>query len=325
MAIRDRLRRTMMFLPGNNPSMITDAHIYKPDSIMIDLEDAVSVNQKDAARFLVSEALKAIDYKTTERVVRVNGLDTPFGADDIRAIVKAGVDVIRLPKTDNPDEIVAVDKLITEVEREIGREGETLLMAAIESAAGIMNVKDIALAKGLEKSQTFINSGTTVIEGGKVAFSNSYDHTDNIDNRKTAATVINTGNIIKVTSSAIIATVINFIISILHNLLYDENDDFPIENIVYIELLSRGYEVKVGKVKDKEINFIAKKEKDLSYYQISYKIRDEKTRERIYETYNSITDNFPKYVLSMDHSNFSQDGIIHKNIIDFLLEDEGVK
>ena len=98
-----------------------------------------------------------------------------------------------------------------------------------------------------------------------------------------------------------------------------------LENIVYIELLSRGYEVKVGKVKDKEINFIAKKEKSLSYYQISYKIRDEKTRERIYETYNSITDNFPKYVLSMNHSNFSQDGIIHKNIIDFLLEDEGVK
>lgn len=98
-----------------------------------------------------------------------------------------------------------------------------------------------------------------------------------------------------------------------------------LENIVYIELLSRGYEVKVGKVKDKEINFIAKKEKSLSYYQISYKIRDEKTRERIFETYNSIEDNFPKYVLSMDHSNFSQDGVIHKNIIDFLLEDEGVK
>ena len=98
-----------------------------------------------------------------------------------------------------------------------------------------------------------------------------------------------------------------------------------LENIVYIELLSRGYEVKIGKVKDKEINFIAKKEKSLSYYQISYKIRDEKTRERIFETYNSVTDNFPKYVLSMDHSNFSQDGVIHKNIIDFLLEDEGVK
>ncbi|ATV68526.1 ATP-binding protein [Fusobacterium pseudoperiodonticum] len=104
-----------------------------------------------------------------------------------------------------------------------------------------------------------------------------------------------------------------------------QNIERILENIVYIELLSRGYEVKVGKVKDKEINFIAKKEKSLSYYQISYKIRDEKTRERIFETYNSITDNFPKYVLSMDHSNFSQDGVIHKNIIDFLSEDEGVK
>ena len=119
MAIRDRLRRTMMFLPGNNPSMITDAYIYGPDSVMIDLEDATSVNQKDAARFLVSEALKTIDYKTTETVVRVNGLDTPFGANDIRAVVKAGVNVVRLPKTDTPDEIIAVDKLITEVEKEI--------------------------------------------------------------------------------------------------------------------------------------------------------------------------------------------------------------
>lgn len=146
MAVKDRLRRTMMFLPGNNPSMITDAHIYGPDSVMIDLEDATSVTQKDAARFLVSEALKAIDYKTTERVVRINGLDTPFGVDDIRAVVKAGVDVIRLPKTDTPDDIIAVDKLITEVEKEIGKEGQTLMMAAIESARGVLNAKEIALA-----------------------------------------------------------------------------------------------------------------------------------------------------------------------------------
>ena len=146
MAVKDRLRRTMMFLPGNNPSMITDAHIYGPDSVMIDLEDATSVTQKDAARFLVSEALKAIDYKTTERVVRINGLDTQFGVDDIRAVVKAGVDVIRLPKTDTPDDIIAVDKLITEVEKEIGREGQTLMMAAIESARGVLNAKEIALA-----------------------------------------------------------------------------------------------------------------------------------------------------------------------------------
>ena len=98
-----------------------------------------------------------------------------------------------------------------------------------------------------------------------------------------------------------------------------------LENIVCIELISRGYEVKIGKVKDKEIDFIAKKGKELSYYQISYIMGDEKTREREFGVYKSITDNFPKYVLSMDHFNFSQDGIIHKNIIDFLLENEGTK
>lgn len=146
MSVKNRLRRTMMFLPANNPGMITDAHIYGPDSIMIDLEDATSVNQKDAARFLVSEALKTIDYGNTETVVRVNGLDTPFGEADVRAVVKAGVNVIRLPKTDTAAEIVAVDKLITEVEKECGREGETLIMAAIESATGVLNAKEIALA-----------------------------------------------------------------------------------------------------------------------------------------------------------------------------------
>lgn len=146
MAIKDRLRRTMMFLPANNPAMITDAHIYKPDSIMIDLEDATSITQKDAARFLVSEALKNIDYGNTETVVRINGIDTPFGKDDIRAVVKAGVDVVRLPKTDTPEEIIEVDRLITEAEKECGREGQTLIMAAIESATGILNVKEIALA-----------------------------------------------------------------------------------------------------------------------------------------------------------------------------------
>lgn len=146
MAVKDRLRRTMMFLPANNPGMITDAHIYGPDSIMIDLEDATSVNQKDAARFLVYEALQTIDYGKTETVVRINGLDTPFGKDDIRAVVKAGVNIVRLPKTDTADEIMEVDRLITEVEKECGREGQTLIMAAIESATGVLNAKEIALA-----------------------------------------------------------------------------------------------------------------------------------------------------------------------------------
>ncbi len=94
-----------------------------------------------------------------------------------------------------------------------------------------------------------------------------------------------------------------------------------LENIVYIELISRGYDVKIGKIKDKEIDFIAKKGNQLYYYQVSYIMGDEKTRQREFCVYKTIKDNFPKYVLSMDLIDFSQDGIIHKNIIDFLLED----
>ena len=142
--MKERLRRTMMFLPGNNPGMLTEAHLYRPDSIMIDLEDAVSINQKDVARFLVANALKTIDYGDVETVVRINGLDTPFGEDDIRAVVRAGVDVIRLPKTDTAEDIKRVDEIITEVEREMGIDRRTLIMAAIESPTGVFNAKDIA-------------------------------------------------------------------------------------------------------------------------------------------------------------------------------------
>ena len=95
-----------------------------------------------------------------------------------------------------------------------------------------------------------------------------------------------------------------------------------LENIVYIELLSRGYDVKIGKVKDREIDFVAKRGEIISYFQISYLMENEKTREREFGVYDLIKDNYPKYVLSMDKLDFSQKGIIHKNIIDFLLEGE---
>lgn len=74
-----RLRRTMMFVPGNNPGMMADAHIYGPDSIMLDLEDSVTMAEKDAARLLVYQALKTVDYGNTEMVVRINPLNTPYG------------------------------------------------------------------------------------------------------------------------------------------------------------------------------------------------------------------------------------------------------
>lgn len=134
-----------MFIPGNNPSMIADAHVYGSDSIMFDLEDAVSINEKDAARYLVYNALKTVDYGETERVVRVNSLDSDFGRDDFEAMVRAKVDVIRLPKTDTPEEVIEADNLITEIENKVGMEVGTIkLMAAIESPLGVINAYSIA-------------------------------------------------------------------------------------------------------------------------------------------------------------------------------------
>ncbi len=141
-----RLRRTMMFVPGNNPGMMADAHIYGPDSIMLDLEDSVTMAEKDAARLLVYQALKTVDYGNTEMVVRINPLNTPYGKKDIEAVVKAGVDVIRMPKTETAEEVVEVEREIERVERELGCVRRTKIMAAIESTLGIVNAYAIATA-----------------------------------------------------------------------------------------------------------------------------------------------------------------------------------
>lgn len=135
-----------MFVPGNNPGMMADAHIYGPDSIMLDLEDSVTMTEKDTARLLVYNALKSIDYGDTEMVVRINPLNTPYGKKDIEAMVKAGVHVIRMPKTETAEEVVEVEREIEKVEKEIGCLGRTKIMAAIESALGVVNAYAIATA-----------------------------------------------------------------------------------------------------------------------------------------------------------------------------------
>ncbi len=148
--IKNRLRRTMMFVPGNNPAMIKDAGIYGADSIMLDLEDSVSLTEKDAARMLVYEAIKTVDFGDSEIVVRVNGQDTPFYDEDVRAMVKAGVDVIRLPKTESAAMIQKLVKDIEHWEDEYGIEkGSIGVMAAIESAKGVLNAPEIATATPL--------------------------------------------------------------------------------------------------------------------------------------------------------------------------------
>lgn len=142
-----RLRRTMLYVPGNNPGMIRDAHIYGADSIMFDLEDSVSIKEKDAARLLVYESLKTLDYGQTEILVRVNGLNTPYGREDFEAMVRAKPDAIRLPKTETSEDVEEADALITQIENEICMEHGTIkLMAAIESALGVINAYKIASA-----------------------------------------------------------------------------------------------------------------------------------------------------------------------------------
>lgn len=140
-----KLRRSMLFIPGTSAAMLSTAFIYRPDSVMFDLEDAVSLHEKDAGRLLVFHALQHPMYRDIEKVVRINALNTPFGREDLLAAVQGGADVIRLPKTDSPDDIHQLEALLEEAEQACGRQvGSTRLMAAIESATGVINAVAIA-------------------------------------------------------------------------------------------------------------------------------------------------------------------------------------
>ena len=141
---KKRLRRSMMFLNAQKPSLIKEPYIYKADSIMLDLEDAVAENQKDAARFSLFHALKEIDYRGAERVVRINGLDTDLWKEDVRVSVAGGCDCIRIPKTETAEMVKAVEAEVIKAEKEFERpEGSTLIMAALESARGVLNALEV--------------------------------------------------------------------------------------------------------------------------------------------------------------------------------------
>ena len=144
---RFRLRRTMLFMNAQKPGLIKDAYIYGCDSIMLDLEDAVAENQKDAARFSLYHALTTIDYGDTEVIVRINGLDTPHWREDIRVCVAGGADGIRIAKCESAQDVKIVESAVEEAECEFGVEvGRTLLMAALESPKGILNAYEICTA-----------------------------------------------------------------------------------------------------------------------------------------------------------------------------------
>ncbi len=144
---KKRLRRSMMFLNAQKPGLIKDPYVYKPDSIMLDLEDAVAMKEKDAARFSLFHALKEINYRGVERVVRVNGLDSDLWQEDILCSVAGGCDSIRIPKTETADDVKKVEAVVEEAEKRYGREpGSVLIMAALESAKGVLNAMEICTA-----------------------------------------------------------------------------------------------------------------------------------------------------------------------------------
>ncbi|MGY4330781.1 citrate lyase subunit beta/citryl-CoA lyase [Bradyrhizobium sp. LB7.2] len=142
-----KLRRSMLFVPGDNAAMLSTSFVYKPDSIMFDLEDAVSPREKDSARLLVFQALQHPAYRDVETVVRVNSLDSEFGLKDLEVAVRGGADVVRLPKTENAQAIGELEAHVVRIEQACGRPvGVTKIMAAIESASGVVNAVSIAIA-----------------------------------------------------------------------------------------------------------------------------------------------------------------------------------
>ena len=136
-----------MFLNAQKPGLIKDPYVYGPDSIMLDLEDAVAMKEKDAARFSLYHALQEIDYRGVERVVRINGLDSDLWEEDIFCSVDGGCDSIRIPKTETAEDVKKVEAIVEEAEKRFGREpGSVLIMAALESAKGVLNALAICEA-----------------------------------------------------------------------------------------------------------------------------------------------------------------------------------
>ncbi|BDR76738.1 HpcH/HpaI aldolase/citrate lyase family protein [Clostridium tetani] len=141
-----KLRRTMLFMPGNNPGMLQNAPILGADAVILDLEDAVSLTEKDAARALVCGAIKNLDYSQVELVVRINPLDTEFGPTDLEEIARVKPDTILVPKA-TKEQLEDADKIISRVEKEEGFEkGSIRLFGLIETAYSLETVYDVATA-----------------------------------------------------------------------------------------------------------------------------------------------------------------------------------
>ena len=141
-SIKEQPRVTRLYLPGNTPSLMINSGIHKPDSIILDLEDAVAFLKKQEARFLVRNALRSLDFLGAERMVRINQL--PEGLKDLPFIVPHNVNLILIPKCENKKQIQLICKHIEEIQKHSKSLNPIWLMPIIESAMGILNLREIA-------------------------------------------------------------------------------------------------------------------------------------------------------------------------------------
>lgn len=141
------MRRSMLFLPGNNPNMLINGNCLGADAVIFDLEDAVSPAEKDAARILVRNTMRYMDFRGCEIIVRINSIDTAYWRSDIDEILPYKPGLILLPKTGTAADVLAADAYITETEQKLGLEHGTVgLMPLIETALGVENAFAIASA-----------------------------------------------------------------------------------------------------------------------------------------------------------------------------------
>ena len=135
-----RLRRSLLYVPGNMPSMLQNIPLFQCDAVQVDLEDAVPLAEKDAARILVRRYLDNYKQRNKEVLVRINGPDTKWALDDLKTVLPGIPDGIRLPKADSPDVVERLDTLLTEYEEELGLDvGHFKILPSIETAMGVIN------------------------------------------------------------------------------------------------------------------------------------------------------------------------------------------
>jgi citrate lyase subunit beta/citryl-CoA lyase len=141
---RDRLRRSRLYVPGSEPKYFINAALHGPDGIILDLEDSVHPGEKDAARLLVRNALRAVSFLGCERMVRINQL--PLGLEDLEEIVPESPDLILIPKVEAPNQVIEASQKIEEIKAKHGVTRTIWLMPILESALGIENAYKIANA-----------------------------------------------------------------------------------------------------------------------------------------------------------------------------------